>query len=480
MAAIRNLPAAVAIGVALLMAQTPYPPGQYPPGQYPPRTYPPGQYPPGQYPPGEVRVPGGVGVPLPRVSIPKRKDKPVNVPQPGGDLKMTLRGVDGSLRELAEKELFLEASGKRLLRFRLLAKTQFRDKTGEPVRDSLLKPGDQVSVHVNADDPETALRVILLREGTAEERAAAAKPFDRGSAKTAVEADTHPAGSIEVTDETAPAAAPPPGMDPGRPKLQRRPDGIPQKDAEPVAGDTAAIEAAPVDEIVQDARIGAVEFRQDMPDYIAQQHTARYISTTRPARWEAADVVSAEVVYRQGKEEYRNIQLNGRPVRQAIDTTGAWSTGEFVSVLQEVMMPQTTFKRSGEERIGGREAWVYNFSVRKPNSHWRIEDPNGRWEKPAYTGTIWIDKELRRVVRIEERTGTMPPDFYYDKAELTLDYGFVRIDTKNYLLPVRSENLACIRGSATCKRNVIDFRNYRKFSADSNLTFEKFRPADYE
>ena len=121
-------------------------PGQYPPGQYPPGQYPPGQYPPGQYPPNTVPVqlPGGVpvGIPVPQVNLPKRTPKDEN---PSADsAKIALLGVEGTLRELREKDIFIDISGKRLLRFRLLVKTEFRNKQGEPVRDSLLKPGDQV------------------------------------------------------------------------------------------------------------------------------------------------------------------------------------------------------------------------------------------------------------------------------------------------------------------------------------------------
>ncbi len=77
------------------------------------------------------------------------------------------------------------------------------------------------------------------------------------------------------------------------------------------------------------------------------------------------------------------------------------------------------------------------------------------------------------MLRIEQRTGPLPKDFPYDKAESTLDYDFVRIESQNYLLPVHSENLACQRGSYNCTRNEISFRNYRKFTSDTNIKFEK-------
>src|SRR5947209_14870509 len=112
-----------------------YPPGQYPPGQYPPGQYPPGQYPPGQYPPNQypARLPGGIPVnlPVPEVKFPKRKTESA----PPSAEKVTVVTASGSLRRLGEKELLLEVARKSVIRFRLLAKTQFRNPAGEPIRD---------------------------------------------------------------------------------------------------------------------------------------------------------------------------------------------------------------------------------------------------------------------------------------------------------------------------------------------------------
>ena len=59
---------------------------------------------------------------------------------------------------------------------------------------------------------------------------------------------------------------------------------------------------------------------------------------------------------------------------------------------------------------------------------------------------------------------SFPADFPSDDVESATDYEYVRLgDAKQYLLPVHSENLSCQRGTNDCSRNVIDFRNYRKY-----------------
>lgn len=502
----KTLPSAGPLTLALLVASpafvaqaqypSQYPTSQYPSGQYPPGQYPPGQYPSGQYPPGQypqdtipMRLPGNipVGIPVPQIKLPKRgskDDKGGGGPR-GDEVRMTLLGVDGTLRDLGEKDMILEIDGKHLLRFRVLPKTEFRNKEGEPVRDSLIKPGDQLSVQANKMDPETALRVVLAHAGTQAERTAASKPFDRASAQTPADTDMHPVGSIEVASAgggEGGISAPHRQLDTepedsGRPTLKRKDDGDPSPP--PAAGPAPAIARDPnsVDDVIGEARIAAEAFTEQIPNFIVEQLTTRYWSSSNPPRWTAMDVVTAEVVSVDGKEDYRNIKLNGAPTRRPIEKTGSWSTGEFVTTLQDILSPYTAaaFVRRADQTVSGHSVYVYDFSVKKANSHWHIVAQDGRSEAPAYTGSVWIDKEHYRVLHIEQRTGPLPPSFPYDKAESTLDYDWVRIESRSYLLPVRSENMSCTRGTNNCTRNEIAFRNYRKFTSDSNIIFNKVK-----
>ncbi len=472
-----------ALFAALAWAQ--YPPGSYP-GQYPPGQYPPGQYPPGQYPPGQypgqypntypTRLPGGVPVnmPVPTVGLPKKtpKDKGAS----DSDSKVALAPVDGTLRKLGEKDLFLQTGGKTVLRFRLLAKTQFRDKQGEPVRDSLLHPGDQLSVLVNPDDPETAVRILFLREGTAAERKNADKPLEEARAPEAKDLPkTRTVVATESTDK--------PADKPAEPADPAKPEAAPEKTVAP--GSIAAPDPpeAPRDPrlntdaaILSDARAAASAYTAGLPNFLAEQATTRYFSNGWPASWQEIDVVTATVAYANGKEEYRDIKVNDSPTNAPPERSGSWSTGEFATTLSDILSPYTDakFKRRGEDRASGRPSVVFDYTVDQPHSHWTLVAPDGRRYSPAYSGAIWVDRDTRRVLRIEQRTTAMPSDFPFNKAECTIDYSFVKIEQGTYLLPSASDNLACFTGSGSCSKNSIQFRNYRKFTADSSITFAKF------
>lgn len=450
-----------------------YPPGTYPPGQYPPQPYP-GQYPPGGYPPNTypTRLPGGVPVnlPVPEVGLPKRQPK-----DKGGsdsDSKVALAPIDGTLRKLGEKDLYLQTSGKTVLRFRLLAKTQFRDKQGAQVRDSLLHPGDQLSILVSPDDPETAIRVVFAREGTASERKSADKPLEEARAPEAKDLGK---SRTVVTQETTSAETRESPEDP-KPELSK-PEATIEK-IEPLAPAVESHEPRLDTDaaVLMDARSTASAYTAGLPNFLADQVTTRYFSASWPASWQELDVVTATVAYANGKEEYRDIRVNGSPTNVPPERSGSWSTGEFATTLEDVLSRATNaaFKRRGEDRIAGRPAIVFDYTVAQPNSHWTLVSPDGRRYNPAYEGSVWIDKDTRRVLRIEQRSVSMPQDFPLRKAESTLEYGFVRIEQGTYLLPALSENLGCWSGSGSCSRNAIKFQNYRKFSTDSTIKFDKF------
>jgi len=472
-----TLPALLAIAAG--RAQVPYPTTPYPGGQYPPGQYPPGQYPPGQYPPGTIGLPGGINLPMPKLPGKKSKD-----PSDSNSTRVALRAVDGTLRELDEKDLYLETPKHKILKFRTLAKTQFRDKDGEQVRDSLLRPGDQLSVEVNGDDPETALRVILSHKSTDAERARAERPFDHNTAQTPVEADTHSSGATEAAAEPS-SRSKPDTSDTGDREIPTLARAGTSDSTQPVDKTAPPVESpkpvsrpnASADDIISQARDAADRLTDGLPNFLVQQNTTRYFSRVLPPQWQVLDTVSAEVASVNGKEDYRNIMVNGKPSNRPVEKTGAWSTGEFQTTLDSLLNPYTlaAFHKTKDDTFQGRSAYTYDFQVRQQNSNWDIHAPDGSVATPAYSGTVWIDKATFNVMRIEEQTGPLPSTFPFDKAESVVEYGFVNIDGKTYPLPIHSEILTCQRGSSTCTKNEIRFQNYRKFAADSNITFDKYR-----
>jgi len=233
--------------------------------------------------------------------------------------------------------------------------------------------------------------------------------------------------------------------------------------------------AATNDPVIDKARETAFEFTETLPNYIVKQYTTRYESADARrvnTSWQPLDVVTADVITENGKERYENILRNGKPVKD-VEQSGSWSEGEFASTLQAILSPASDalFTNKKSATIENRAAWRYDYMIEQPRSSWQVYAGGSRY-RPAYGGAIWIDKESSRVLRIEMDARKIPNEFPLDHIESEVDYGFVTIDTKKYVLPTHSESLSCNRGTTECTRNAIDFRNYKKYGADSSVTFD--------
>ena len=136
------------------------------------------------------------------------------------------------------------------------------------------------------------------------------------------------------------------------------------------------------------------------------------------------------------------------------------------------MSPYTNADFHGKRSttIVNRSAFRYDFSVEQRNSHWHVEASNPSLTSRSIQGSIWIDKETYRVLRIELAARNMPRSFPLDQVESSVDYDYVLIGDQKYLLPTHSEALSCVRGTSDCSRNTIEFRNYKKFGAETNIT----------
>jgi hypothetical protein len=331
------------------------------------------------------------------------------------------------------------------------------------MRDSLLKPGDQVSARFNPIDEETILFVHLVRAGTPAERAAGAKPIAPESIRTPE--------NLEEAEEVTSVGMPPLRTDvplEAPPVIRRR--NVPSD-----AIDETVMPKS--DGVIEAAREQATGINEVLPNFVVQQHTTRSIGVP-PDRWQARDVVTAEVAYVNGTEEYRDVRVNGRPTASP-ESTGSWSRGEFASTLQDVLSRVTgaAFTRRSDILVGKRTLAVYDLVVPQSRSNWRIIAPDGTSASPGYRGTMHIDKDTGHVIRIEKHSTSLPSDFPFETAAWIVEYDAVRVDASAHMLPVRAENWSCGRESGQCTRNEVFFRNYRKFGADSQITFEKLRPS---
>jgi hypothetical protein len=280
---------------------------------------------------------------------------------------------------------------------------------------------------------------------------------------------TPPAAQSQAQSTTPPCSDVPPILQRGtQPALPPCPDPPPaaSRPANPVPNRSLT----PSEALIERAREAAFQFSQKLPNFVCQEFMSRFTQRGREAKM-PLDQVSAEIVFEDGQESYRNVKINDRPTDKPLQQIdGSWSTGEFASILLDLFHPAThaQFRSGGASPISGFNAQVYDFQVQSENSHWMLH-AGSQNVSPAYAGSVWIDPNTARVLRIEMQARNIPSDFPMDTVETALDYANVTLGERSFLLPVHAEALGCERGTSNCSHNIIDFRNYHEFKSEIKI-----------
>jgi len=227
-------------------------------------------------------------------------------------------------------------------------------------------------------------------------------------------------------------------------------------------------------EFLSSVRSKAMEYSENLPNFICTQITQRFLRRPPKKGWIRADNFVAELTYYDQKEHYKLLSVANRAAKN--DATleslgGTFSTGEFGSTLNYLFDPRTkaVFRLEGVEKNKDHATVRIGFKVPLDTSKRLIIFKSKDREQSVvtgYRGRCWIDSASMQVIRIKEKAFKIPSDFPITRSEGGTVYDEVEIAGLKYWLPVRAEVLLEDGSAKLHTKNVIEFKRYRKFGSD--------------
>jgi hypothetical protein len=235
------------------------------------------------------------------------------------------------------------------------------------------------------------------------------------------------------------------------------------------------------DPFIEETRKVVRDYLDELPDFICQQEIQRYVDMDGTGAWERADRLVYELTYNRKRESYKPINSVGRPVTRQIDEAGgATSTGDFASSLGMLfdVETKTVFKPAGKELLGKRQTILYDFRVPKESSKQVVKAEGADQLIVGYSGTIWVDAETKKVLRIDQAVDDLPKSYPVSYAERSVDYDIIQLRglDVDFLLPTHAEFTIGERSQKRHARNVMHFKFYRKFDTDVKLIDDATTP----
>lgn len=238
-------------------------------------------------------------------------------------------------------------------------------------------------------------------------------------------------------------------------------------------------------EAIAKAREATLVALEEMPDFVVKQQIQRSVAYAGTNNFSNLDRLVVAVSYRSsGAEEYKVLSINGviqqnsKSKSSYEETGGTSSTGEFVTVLAKIFKPEseTEFVPIDTDVLRGRRTIIANFEITRDKAQQALISA-GSVAASTVTGmkgTLWIDRDSFRVLRIETSATEIPTGFPITSAQRTIDYDWVVIADGKYLLPTLSDVRLKIReGSGIFEtKNLIRFKEYQKYGSEVKILDE--------
>jgi hypothetical protein len=225
----------------------------------------------------------------------------------------------------------------------------------------------------------------------------------------------------------------------------------------------------------------ALSYTQNLPNFICVQVTRQYVDPNAGDHYRSIGRILAKVSYNEGREKYAVYSVNGQLMN---DTSmegvpmhgGAISTGEFGSLMREIFEPhsQAEFGWDHWATLRGRRMAVFNYFIDSGHSSWSISYSAGPGDEQriitAYKGLVYADENTGEIDRIKFEAVDIPKSFPVNEATEILDYDAVDISGQQYVCPLIAR--LYMRADRQSSKNEIEFRDYRKFGTESNITYD--------
>jgi hypothetical protein len=215
-----------------------------------------------------------------------------------------------------------------------------------------------------------------------------------------------------------------------------------------------------------------------MPDVLFDHTTTSFSDRRGRGKWLREATVTSLVMHHDGRLTWCCANKGGGVARAQ-----PWQAAlEFPEIFPWDGSKATVAWNRWDYWSGKRMA-VFDYFVARPDSHYFVFNADqivrSRNRQAAldharkvfvpYSGSLWIDPEDGSIWRWFDHAHEIPPEFKSREISGEFDYDRITIGSSTYMLLVRK--VYEIRWVTSRTRTEITWSNYRKFDADSKITF---------
>jgi hypothetical protein len=257
--------------------------------------------------------------------------------------------------------------------------------------------------------------------------------------------------------------------------VRANPADIPANVRTPNGPDQKLTESAVVQtdiEVLKRARAANKDVYQALQSFVCNEQIERHIGSLDGDFEDTLDTVTTRLSFERGAEQYTEIRQDDSPRTSLSSLPGAWSEGEFGTLLlqtQELLhMQHVSFDSFAD--VAGVPAAVYHFDVSIEESPWDLV-VTGRHYRVPFRTTVWLSVSTGEMLKIERTSTSIAADTRISEIQWTILLDHVDLNGKQWLLPRTGSYAVLYRQSRHREWNVLNFSGYKRYSAQTSLSF---------
>lgn len=209
-----------------------------------------------------------------------------------------------------------------------------------------------------------------------------------------------------------------------------------------------------------------------LKSFVCDERIDRFSGTADRSESHFLDAITASLSFENGTEEYSAIRQNTSPLHTISDLTGAWSQGEYGSLLHQtaqlLQIQPVYFERSAY--VETETASIYGFDVAAENSPWSLVVDSHEYRLAFHTD-VWISSQSGNVLRVRRSAIQIPAKLRISAIDWTVSLRPVSLNNAEWLLPATAEYSVLYGDKGRREWNQISFSNYRRYGSETELRF---------
>lgn len=227
------------------------------------------------------------------------------------------------------------------------------------------------------------------------------------------------------------------------------------------------------DDVLSKARTANQNLYSSLQSFVCHERIERFRGPLNGETAKSLDTVTANLSFENGVEHYSDVRQNTHPRGSLSNLAGAWSEGEFGTLLlqTETLLKTQPVWFQSLATLDGVATAIYRFDVPKDISPWDLE-VDGRHYRLPFRTDVWISTETGEILRIARTSLAIAAETRISALEWNVTLDRVELNGKQWLLPKTGEYSVLYDQSNQREWNLMNFSDYRRYGSEVALRFD--------